>query len=61
MGESNPRYLAGVKAKRINEVDIRSSRDVSDPQTRALKTWGFLNQVKIPRLIRDPQLIQTLE
>jgi len=61
--ESNPRYLAGVKAKRINEVDIHFVRagTFQTLKQELLKRGASLNQVKIPRLIRDPQLIQTLE
>lgn len=63
LGEANPRYLAGVKAKRINEVDIHFVRagTFQTLKQELLKRGASLNQVKIPRLIQDPLLIQLLE
>ena len=61
--EANPRYLAGVKAKRINEVDIHFVRTgtFQTLKQELLKRGASLNQVKIPRLIQDPSLIKLLE
>ena len=63
MGEANPRYLAGVKAKRFNPLDIHFVRAGTFQllKQELLKRGASLNQVKIPRLLRDPLLIQTLE
>ncbi|KGP75405.1 GH3 auxin-responsive promoter-binding protein [Desulfosporosinus sp. Tol-M] len=63
LGEANPRYLAGIKAKRIKEVDIHFVRTGT---FQALKQeliirGASLNQVKIPRFIQDPSLIRLLE
>ena len=63
LGEGNPRYLAGVKAKRINEVEIHfvPVGTFQALKQELLKRGASLNQVKIPRLIQDPLLIQLLE
>ena len=63
LGEANPRYLAGVKAKQINTLDIHVVRAGTFLilKQELLKRGVSLNQLKIPRFIQDPLLIQTLE
>ena len=63
LGEANPRYLAGVNAKRINKVDIHFVQEgtFQSLKQELLKRGASLNQVKIPRLIQDPSLIMLLE
>ncbi|MGI6712515.1 MAG: GH3 auxin-responsive promoter family protein [Bacillota bacterium] len=63
LGEANPRYLAGVKAKHINPLDIHFVRAGTFLMLKQelLKRGVSLNQVKIPRYIQNPLLIQILE
>ncbi|MFT5873827.1 MAG: hypothetical protein ACI8WT_002779 [Clostridium sp.] len=63
LGAANPRYLAGVKAKRISEVDIHfvKAGTFQNLKQELLKRGASINQVKIPRLIQDPSLIRLLE
>ena len=61
--KANPRYLAGVKAKRINKVDIHFVQvdTFQALKQELLKRGASLNQVKIPRLIQDSSLLRLLE
>ncbi|MBU3161072.1 GH3 auxin-responsive promoter family protein [Clostridium frigoris] len=63
LGDANPRYRAGVNAKRINEVDIHfvQTGTFQILKQELLKRGASLNQVKIPRMIQDPSLIMLLE
>ncbi|MEN6350343.1 MAG: GH3 auxin-responsive promoter family protein [Syntrophomonas sp.] len=61
--EANPRYSAGVKAKHINPLDIHFVRAGTFLilKQELLRRGVSLNQVKIPRFIKEPSLIRTLE
>lgn len=63
LGQTNPRYLAGIEAKRIRPLRIyfvrRGTFQVLKQQL--LKRGASLNQLKVPRLLRDPHLIEILE
>lgn len=61
--EANPRYQAGLSAKRIAPMTLQVTKPGTFSLLRQslLKKGASLNQVKIPRLIRDEQLLRLLE
>lgn len=63
LGIANPRYSAGLKIKQINPLEIRFVRPggFEALKQKLLERGVSLNQVKIPRHIKDPLLIRVLE
>jgi hypothetical protein len=60
--ETNPRYQAGIKEKRISPCVVRLVQPGTFQKIRyeLIKRGASLNRVKIPRLIRDAQLMEML-
>lgn len=63
LAEANPRFLAGLKAKRIAPLALHVVKPGTFHLMRQLlmKKGASFNQVKIPRVIKDEQLIHFLE
>lgn len=61
--QTNPRYGAGVKGNRISPCEVKLVRPGTFQKLRQelIKRGASINQVKIPRLIREPYLISLLE
>lgn len=63
LGDANPRYLAGLKVKQIAPLEIRlvKSGAFEVLKQELVERGVSVNQVKIPRYIKDPLLIRMLE
>lgn len=63
LGEANPRYLAGIKANRIAPLKLKVVRTGTFQRLKNQLSKGgtSINQLKIPRVIKDRKLILLLE
>lgn len=61
--ETNPRYRAGIEGKRISplKVDRVKSGTFQKIRQELIRRGASLNQVKIPRLVKDKDLINLLD
>ncbi|MDA8442833.1 MAG: GH3 auxin-responsive promoter family protein, partial [Peptococcaceae bacterium] len=63
LGEANPRYLAGLKAKRIAPLELKLVQPGTFQKIRQelIRRGASQNQVKVPRLVAAQELIAILE
>ena len=63
LSECNPRYLAGLKANRIGalKLNIVKSGTFQKLRQELLKKGSSENQIKIPRVIKDKNMLLLLE
>lgn len=63
LGQANPRYLAGLEAKRLAHLELYLVQAGTFMALRQelVKRGASLNQVKVPRLVEDTTLINILK
>lgn len=63
LAEANPRYLAGLNSNRISPLELRlvQSGTFEKIRNELIKRGASFNQVKVPRLMKDQELIALLD